>query len=259
MQTTMRWMLILVGVCSTVGNASAELPIPAPPGIAFATDRIDLAFDLPAVLPCRELSETTATGGRLVEVVAPVSLVLYAGAADELEDVVVEIDGEALGLAVHDYSPRTELTTDLAEPIEQKRSVAVDKSIGASLGGKLGADVAITPTVSGGLSTIETNTETVSRLPPRTATVVSGTTGGRTGVYFKLRRSSQSTLEGEHTFRVVFAAPADWQGGEVLVRCVAHGRKEWLFVKRRAVWSESEKPVELRLVSHTVAKPTVAD
>ena len=251
------WGVALVAAHAT--PAAAELPMPSASGLVFASDRIDLAFDLPAVLPCRELPAGAAAGERLIEVVAPVSLVLYAGATDDLQDVVVEIDGGPSGLAVHDYSPRTALTTALAEPIEQKRSVAVDKSLGGSLGGKLGADVAITPTLSGGLSKTETASETISRLPPKTATIVSGTTGGRTGVFFKLRRSSQSTLEGEHTFRVVFSAPSDWEGGEVLVRCVAHGRKDWRFVKKRAVWSESEQPVELRLVSHTVAKPPVDD
>ncbi|TWT47660.1 hypothetical protein [Botrimarina hoheduenensis] len=248
----------MIGLLLAAGftlTARAEMPfLPAPPELALHRERIDLEFDLPATLPCRELATDPATGKRLLEVIAPVSLVLYAGSPDELDDVVIEIDGGVAGLAVHDYEPRTTLTAELTEPIEEKRSVAFDKTLGGSVGAKLGTDVALTPSVSGGFSKTETQSETQSRLPPKTATIVSGTTGGRTGVYFKLRRSSQSTLEGEHTVRVVFAAPADWQAGELQVRCVARGRQDWFFVKRTNVWNESRTPVTLQLVSHTVAK-----
>ena len=141
------------------------------------------------------------------------------------------------------------------EPIRLKRTVATDQSLSGSLGAKLAEDITLTPSLSGRLSKSENETETTLRLSKKEAVVVSGTIGGRAGVYFKLRRSSQTTLEGERLFSVDFIAPLDWSGGPIEIRCVARGEKKWLFVEQRRVWSETASPVELRLVSHTVAKP----
>ncbi|QDT67691.1 hypothetical protein MalM25_05920 [Planctomycetes bacterium MalM25] len=238
---------------------AAAIELPELEFNSFNTRTPEVAFDVPASLVCRDVTtdafRATHPGERLVEVETPVSLLLYHGEAGKLDDVVVTIDGADAGLRVHDYTPRTELASELAEPIEVKRTESTDKSIGASLGGKLAGDVALTPTISAGASKIESSTQRENRLPPKQAVIVSGTTGGRSGVYFKLRRSTQSTLEGERTFKVTFAAPLAWDGGAIRVHCLARGEKKWLFVEQRRVWNETARPVELRLVSHTVAKP----
>lgn len=228
---------------------------------AFDTRTPEVGFDVPAEIVCRDVTteafRATNPGSKLVEVEAAVSLLLFHGEAARVDDVVVEIDGSGAGLVVYDYAPRTELLSELSQPVEVKESVATDKSLGASLGARLAPDVALTPTLSAGSSKQKTQTVTRSELPPKSPVVVSGTTGARTAVYFKLRRSTQSTLEGERTFRVTFAAPADWSSGAVEVRCVARGERKWLFVEQRQVWNQTARPVELRLVSHAVAKPAI--
>ncbi|MEQ8848387.1 hypothetical protein [Botrimarina sp.] len=229
----------------------------------FKTRTPEVGFDVPQRLVCRDVTTDAflaeRPGERLVEIVAPVTLLLYHGEARRVQDVVVEIDGASAGLAVYDYAPRTELVAEHAQPIEVKKTESVDKTIGGSLGGKIAGDVALAPTISGGATKSEAVTTTQNRLPPKRPLVVSGTTGRRTGVYYKLRKSSQSTLEGEQEFRVTFAAPADWSGGSIEVRCVARGEQKWLLVEQRRVWNETAKPVELRLVSHTVAKPAIEE
>lgn len=245
--------------CVSPGFELPSVDLPPIELESFDTQTPEVAFDVPGELLVRDVTTEAfredRPGERLVEVVAPVTLVLYHGKADRVEDVVIEIDGGAAGLRVHDYSPRTEVAAELAHPIEVKETHTSDRSFGASLGGKLAGDVALTPTVSGGRSSGDTRTETRSVLPPKRPVVVSGAINGRTGVYFKLRSTSQGTLEGERPFRVTFAAPADWNGGDLSIRCVARGEKKWLFVEQRRVWNETSRPVALRLVSHTVAKP----
>ena len=208
MRATILWALPAL-----IPAPAAAIDLPSIPLSTFKTETPDVGFDMPSVLVSRDVTTDAFRkenpGQRLVEVVAPVSLLLYHGEPDRVDDVVVEILGEAAGLRVHDYAPRTELRSELTKPIEVTRTTASDQSLGASLGGRLGADVTVTPTVSYGKASNESSTETVSRLPPKQAVIVSGATGGRTGVYFKLRRSTQSTLEGERTFRVTFAAPDD--------------------------------------------------
>lgn len=254
-------LLATLGGFSPTPSSAVELPDLSLG--AFKTRTPDVGFDVPQRLVCRDVTTDAflreRPGERLVEITAPVTLLLYRGEASRVEDVVVEIDGGDAGLSVYDYAPRTELVAEHSQPIEVKRTQTLDKTLGGSLGGKIAGDVALAPTVSGGATKTEAVTTTQSRLPPKSPLVVSGTTGRRTGVYFKLRRNSQSTLEGEQTFRVTFAAPADWDSGSVEVRCVARGEDKWLLVEKRRVWNETAKPVELRLVSHAVAKPAIAE
>lgn len=251
-----------LGLVLLAAMPAAGIEIPEFEFDRFDTQTPSVTFDVPRSLTCRDVTtdlfRAERPGQRLVEVETPVSLLLLHGEPGRLQDVVIEIDGTASGLQVHDYSPKTALATELADPIELKRTTATNQTLGASLGASIAADVALTPTLSGGTTKSQSSTEIRNKLPPKQAIVVSGTTGGRAGVYYKLRPSTQSTLEGERTFKVTFIAPEDWSGGRVEVRCVARGEKKWLFVEQRRVWNETAQPVELRLVSHTVAKPTVA-
>ncbi|QDV72530.1 hypothetical protein [Botrimarina mediterranea] len=257
----MRSLLALFLLPAIWMSANPASAIELPQVGSFDTSTPEVAFDVPATLACRDVTTPEFLAAnpdmRLVEVVTPVSLLLFHGEAGKVDDMILEIDGAAAGLKVHDYAPRTELASDLAQPIEVKETIATDKSIAATIGAKLAPDVCLTPTLTAGTSKAESATVTRSELPPKQAIIVSGTTGGRSGVYYKLRRSSQSTLEGERMFRVTFAAPADWDGGSVEVRCLARGEKKWLFVDQRRVWNQTTTPMELRLVSHTTAKPVV--
>jgi hypothetical protein len=255
----------MVATGAVHGASAGEFPdfsmlgdLPSP---SIHAGSLDIRFDIPNRVPCRDVTTddwlVVHPNERLVQVAIPVSLVLYHGEEAAIDEVVVEIDGAASGLRVVDYSPRTELTTSYAAPIERKRSEARDTNLHASLGGVLGPEIALTPGAGASLTQATTECETELLLPPRDATVVSGTVSDRRGVYFKLRSSSQTTLEGERDFRVTFAVPRDWQSGEVELRCVARGEQKWLFVEKQRVWSEERRPVALRLVTHTAAKPIV--
>ncbi len=240
---------------------------------APASDLLDLGgrspevqFDFPAKVFCRDVTTDAFTQARpdrrLIEVELPVSVVVFRGDADRVQNVVIEISGAGSGLSVYDYAPATQLSTDFVEPIETVSTDDKSRHVDASLGASLpiaGAIAHITPGVSTGVTTREATTETQKRLAPKEAVVVSGTTGGRQGVFFKLQQSSQTTLEGEHLLKVTFNAPADWESGELSVTGVARGVRRVLFVEKAAVWHTSETPVNIRLAAHTVAKPVVEE
>lgn len=222
-----------------------------------------LEFDLPERVLCREVTSAdylpATPGDRLIEVRVPVSVVVLKGDVQRLSEVIVEIDGEAAGLTVHDFSPDTQLVArEGVQTMEVKRTEKLSRATDASLGGMLpasGGTATLTPTIAAGKSKSSASTITETRLPPKHAVLVSGAVNRRQGVYFKLRQSSQTTLEGEHELTVVFVAPADWEGGVLRVECVGRGQKKWLFVKQRKVWNVSTVPVELQLASYRVAKP----
>lgn len=221
-----------------------------------------IEFDVPRHVLCRDVTPedyvAARPGDRLVQVQMPVSVVLLRGDVQRVREVIVEVDGAEAGLTVHDFAPDTRLESDLAGDVEVKRTTERQHGIDASLGGVLplsGGTAHVTPSITAGKSERETATKTETRRPPKRAVLVSGGVNNRQGVYFKLRPSSQTTLEGEHEVSITFVAPADWEGGELQVQCVARGVQKWLFVKQRKVWSSSQAPVEVRLASHTVAKP----
>ncbi|QDU90699.1 hypothetical protein Pla175_41090 [Pirellulimonas nuda] len=226
----------------------------------------DVEFDFPPKVFCRDVTTDSFTaarpGRRLIEVELPISVVVFRGDADRVRNVVIEISGAGSGLSVYDYAPATQLSTDFVEPIETTSTDDKSKHLDASLGANLplaGAIAHITPGVSTGVTSREATTETRKRLAPKEAVVVSGTTGGRKGVFFKLQQSSQTTLEGEHLLKITFDAPADWQAGELSVTGVARGVRRMLFVEKAAVWHTSESPLNIELAAHVVAKPVVQE
>ncbi|MCA9239181.1 MAG: hypothetical protein KDA37_03235 [Planctomycetales bacterium] len=248
--TLLLTLLSLESRGSDIIGLGAELPV--------------IEFDVPQTILCRDVTpmdfEPVHPGDRLLQVSLPVSVVVLKGEPSRVREVIFEIDGEQAGLRVHDFSPDTTLASDQVKEIEVKRTEQKQKGVDASLGGVLpmsGGAAHVTPSVTAGSSEQSTETVTQTRLPPKKAVLVSGAVNRRQGVYFKLRQSTQSTLEGEHLLTITFAAPADWSAGALQVECVARGEKKWLFVKQRKVWGISRTPVEVRVARHTVAKPVL--
>lgn len=66
-------------------------------------------------------------------------------------------------------------------------------------------------------------------LPPRELLMAAGTVQRGKGVYFKLRASSQNTIEGEKVFVVVARVPRYWRGDVARIRCEAHGKSAFIF------------------------------
>lgn len=257
MNTTFRSLTIVLASLACGGVRGGDLG-------DFSDDTPAVGFDVPPAILCRVVTNDRFSqerpGRKLVEIEMPVSVVVYRGDPDRVEDVVLEVSGAAAGLTVYDYSPETVLASELAEPIEVTATGERDKHFDLSLGGSIpmgptGAIGHITPGASYGVRNRNVKTQTEKRLPPKHAVVVAGTTGGRTGVFFKLRHSSQTTLEGEHLIQITFDAPKDWDGGRLTVTGVARGARKIFFVEQRTVWQTTESPVEVRLAAHTVAKP----
>src|SRR5437588_465645 len=122
--------------------------------------------------------------------------------SNDVDELDIEVNG-SWGMRVHDFAPATQLTSDISHEIETTKTTKRDRTLDGSLGGQLpipGADAAahLTPSITAALSNCETATEKINRLPPKYAVVVSGTSSSGRGAFFKLKRSSQTSLEGVH-------------------------------------------------------------
>jgi hypothetical protein len=229
-------------------------------------------FDFARTAECRDVTPAERASQypmqRLVEFSLPVSVRFHDAGLEDVDELAVEITGPASGMRVFDFAPATQLASDIADQIETTTTSKSASSLDGSLGGALpipyAAEVAhVTPTINAGISKGDATTEKMSRLPPKYAVVVSGTKAEGRGVFFKLKRWSQTSLEGVHELSVTFIVPVGWRGGEVFVNCSAGGQRKVLFVKQSATLGEEGAPVRLYLTGRgsvrQVAKPIVAD
>jgi hypothetical protein len=177
-------------------------------------------FDVPFTIGCRSLSlKEHARDGAfdLIEVVIPISARLRAGSERDLKQCVYTLidPAEPEMLVVTDWLPRTELKSDYAKPI-QFSSERLGK-IGISLAAHY--VIGATGDASGQLK----SGVVYEMLPPQETVLASGTVQYGHGVFFKLKPSTQTTLEGKKSFSAIFAVPRRWRGGCLKLDCEAIG------------------------------------
>jgi hypothetical protein len=212
-------------------------------------------FDFSPIAECRDVTAPLGdeyTGERLVAVSLPVSVRFHGVAPEDVDELDIEISGAAAGLRIHDFAPATQLTSDVQQAIEQTTTTKNDRALDATLGGQLPLPYAemaanVAPSINAGISRSEIATEKVNRLPPKHAVVVSGTLSEGRGVFFKLKRSSQTSLEGVHELTVVFVVPKGWQGDAARINCSARGRRELFWIKQSATLGRVEGTVQLHV------------
>ena len=234
--------------------ATALSPIAAifSPMLVIAAPSVE--FDIARAVECRDVTPRERVMQypmqRLIEVSLPVSARFNEVSREDVDEINIEVIGANAGLRVQDFAPATQLASEITREIETTTTTKHARSLEATLGGKLpipGAEAAahLTPSISGGLSGCETATEKINRLPPKDVVVVSGTYSEGRGVFFKLKRTSQTSLEGVHELAVTFVAPRAWTSVALQVKCTALGQRKMLWMKQSATLGEADRYVQL--------------
>jgi hypothetical protein len=250
-----------------IACAAGFLPALAP---AHSVADSYVAFDMAPTAECRDITPRQRIAQypnqRLIEVALPVSVRFHGLTTDEVDELAIEIVGISPGMRVNDFAPTTQLASDIAEAIETTTTSKKNRSFDASLGGTIpvpGAEAVahITPSLNAGLAKSDTETEKISRLPPKRAVVVSGTSSAGRGVFFKLKRYSQASLEGVHDLKVTFVVPRAWKWSQIRVDCTAQGEQKVLWMKQSGTVGHATRTVQLvesaaRPVRQTVLKPS---
>jgi hypothetical protein len=229
-------------------------------------------FDFARAIECRDVTPAAFkehySKQRLVELTLPMSVRFRGLSAEDVDELDIEINGSAAGLRVYGFSPSTQLASDIAKHIEMTTTTKRARSLEATLGGELPLPYAevvahVAPSINAGISGSEVATEKMNRLPPKLPVVVSGTSSEGRGVFFKLKRSSQTSLEGVHPLSVTFVVPPGWRGDDIRVGCSASGRRKVMWIKQQATLGRAAGTIRLQLAgsppAYQVAKPvTVA-
>jgi hypothetical protein len=211
-------------------------------------------FDIARAVECRDVTPrerlTQYPTQRLIEVAIPVSVRFHDISREDVDEIEIEVSGSTAGLRVQEFAPATRLASEITREIETTTTAKKTRSFDGTLGGTLpipGAEAAahITPSLSAGLSDCDTATEKINRLPPKHVVVVSGTMAEGRGVFFKLKRTSQTSLEGVHDVAVTFVAPRTWPAIAIKVECSALGQRKTLWMKQEATLGHLDRYVQL--------------
>lgn len=172
-----------------------------------------VVFDVNSVVPARSVESIGIMArmpqSRFVEVRLETSALFQPAWANAVQEITVSAISRHDDVRVADYFPRTEMQTDVFGPMQ----VAVDSERYREgglqgLGGYPGVG-----SVSGFAYQMEGGQQTVhfAQKPALEMVTTAGTLQRQQGVYFKQRQSSQTTLEGSRTFRVIFEVPDTWR------------------------------------------------
>ncbi len=172
-----------------------------------------VAFDVNPLVPARDANSmgllNQLPNSRMVDVQLDVSALFTPGDASSITEYTVRIVSRHDDVQVADFSPRTEMQSDIfgAMQVSQDSDRNRDAAI-QGVGGYPGVGSA-----QGYASYHDNSHQTIhfARKPAMEMLTSSGTIERRRGVYFKMRQSSQMTLEGARPFRIVFEVPQAWR------------------------------------------------
>jgi len=237
---TLTLALVLAPAALSTGRAPAAEPL--------------LSFDFGRTVECRDVTSPEFSEARpdqrLVQCTLRLSVSLEAGDINDVQAIRVEITDVDRRLRVFDFAPSTRLESALVGDIEWSRTTETSQSFTASLGGELPACIGgvvahVAPTLGAAKGGKEIVTEKQRRVAPQQAVVASGTIDHEHGVFFTLRPSPTSSLEGVHELSVQFIVPAAWRGDAVRISCRATGQQKLLWMKQQKVWAEKSTAVAL--------------
>jgi hypothetical protein len=180
-------------------------------------------FDVSGSVACRDVTPDDFaernSDERLVEARFQVSTFFGSGDPDELLQFLYTLDSPRKTVRIVDYEPKTTLESDVAGNVGIEKKKEKTFTLGLGLSGN--AQHLIHADASGNAATKTLNSVKYDLLPPKELLAASGTLLRGHGVYFKLRPSEQTTLEGAKEFVVVLRVPRDWQADYVHLHCQA--------------------------------------
>jgi hypothetical protein len=184
-----------------------------------------VAFDVNPLVPARENSSigllSQLPNSRMVEIQLDVSALFTPGDSAIVTEYTVRIVSRHEDVQVADFSPRTEMQSEVFGPLQvSSNQDRVREAAVRGMGGYPGIGSA-----QGFAYYHDNQNETVhyAKKPALEMVNASGTLERRRGVYFKVRQSSQTTLEGARPFRVVFEVPHAWRADLLDVTIEAAG------------------------------------
>ncbi len=191
----------------------------------------EVSFDVSPSVGCRDVTTSEFASAnpdeRLVEARIEVSSLIRQGAEGDLLQFFYRFDSPRQTMRMVDYLPRTTLASDLAGNVTVEKKQESTKGIGGAVTAPLAWPLKVTG--SGELAAKSTDSTRYELVPPMNAVAASGTLDRGSGVYFKLKPSRSTSLEGAKHFAIVFRVPRSWRADYVHLSCSASASAPGLF------------------------------
>jgi hypothetical protein len=184
------------------------------PRVRFDTDSVVGCVDVTPL----EFAEANP-GEKLVEARFLISTLIGPGDSDAELQHLYTIESRQRTMQVEDYEPKTTLAADVVGHMLIEKKDEKGKSIGLNLTGSY--DKFAAGSATAGMDKKNGVITKFEQLPPLEVVAASGPIRRGSGVYYKLKPSSQTSLEGAQAFVAVFRVPATWRGDLVHVHCEA--------------------------------------
>jgi hypothetical protein len=199
-----------------------------------------------------ERFEQEHPGEMLIEATFDVSSLVRLGSEGNLRQFLYVIESPQRTLVVHDYAPKTQLVTEMAGNVGVQKSA--EKSSNLGINASFNSDLIVSANANASTGQKRSTSLRYELLPPKQLLAASGTIARRTAVYFKLKPSAQTSLDGARRFVVVFRVDDDWRGDYVRLRCAAYDRSR----SDKPICGSSDFLVGLHLLGDETARETVA-
>lgn len=195
-------------------------------GLASTSPANQIQFDAPAMVPAYPVawnssSTLTAPTTRLVAMSFDVSVLQAPDFRGEFLELLVVLRSNKPLVRIVDYSPRTELASNIASPIQVQQHEDYTKrwslvavggypGVGSGRGEAYGHE-------------LRNENRSFAELPSLNLLTTAGTLERGSGVFFKFRKSPQTSLEGSRRMSLLVEVPFAWQGDVVEVKIEAFG------------------------------------
>jgi hypothetical protein len=185
-----------------------------------------VTFDVASQVPCHDVTtdefHSAFPREKLVEARLQISTLVRSEDASEVTELFIRLDSPERSLCIADYFPKTTLSSEYAGNVGIEEKDEQASNLGLNAAGSYGPLSAASTTLSTADKTA--NCKRYELLPPLETVAASGTLDRANGVYYKLRPTSRSSVEGAQEVVVVLRVPAAWRADYVAIRCQAFSR-----------------------------------
>jgi len=219
---------------------------------------LEVSFDVTPSVACRDVTTDEFAKAnpdeRLVEARIEVSSLLRGGKEEALLEYFYRFDSPRRTLRIVEYSPQTTLASDMAGNVTIENKQEATRGLGMTVAAPL--DWPVKFGTSGELGAKTLASTRYELVPPMIAAAASGTLDRGHSVYFKLRSSRSTSLEGAKSFTLVFRADASWRADYVHLTCTASRAAKGLFgpLDEQTVCSRERFVVALYVQGDAAAK-----
>ncbi len=191
---------------------------------------LEVSFDVMPTVGCRDVTTAEFAEAnpdeRLIEAHVEVSSLIRQGNEGDLLQYFYRFDSPRRTMRIVDYTPKTTLASDVAGNVTIEKKKETTKGIGMTVTAPLEWPAKLSG--SGDLAAKTLDSTRYELVPPMTAVAASGTLDRGYSVYFKLRPSRSTSLEGARPFTLVLRVPHSWRADYVHLSCTASAAAQGL-------------------------------